>query len=225
LEAEGKYEAARAQLQLLRLVETRLGSDLNSEFVGRAEEIVTEHLRPALDKILKKAGKLAPKLGGAITPDALLRSADEGARKASVELGEDLFQRYVAIRSAYGLVYSGAFKDEVGISDLDLHDLLAYRNFDQLPKQQGRVATPPTPVQLMVWLVSDSEGIRPEPWLPLPHDVEDAIEAARRRVRDQQVGGWQAAQQRTAAAKAREAAEQEQRDKATKSAWGQRASQ
>lgn len=137
-----------------------------------------------------------------------------------------MFPRFRAIRDAYDLVYSAVFKDEVEVLSLDLRDLLAFRNYDQLPKGQGgREAIPAGHTQAMVWLVSGSGGVQPEPWLPLPDDIEHALEAARQRVRDRQVGGWQAAQKRTAAAKAREAAEQEQRDKATKSPWRPRPTQ
>jgi hypothetical protein len=219
LQAEDEHEQANAQIQILRLVETRIGSELYDAFRNGGEEIVIEHLRPALDETLRKAGKLAPKLKGISSTDALMRAEDEGAHKAWLEL-ERLFPRYRAIRDGYDLVYSAVFSDGVGVSGLDVGDLLAYRNFDQLSKgPRGRVATPTSPAQVMVWLVTESGGVRPEPWLPLPDDIEDALEAARKRVRDQQVSGYQAAQKRTARAQAHEAEEQAQRDKATKSPW------
>jgi hypothetical protein len=178
LAAEAKHEAANAQKQVLRLAETKAGSELYSEFVARAEEIVTEHLRPALDQTLEMAGKLAPKLKGASSTDELLRANDEDARKAWLELGERLLPRFRAIREGYDLVYSAVFAEEVGASSLDLRDLLAFRNFDQLPKGQGgRVAGPTDQVQSMVWLVTGSGSVTPEPWLPLPDEIEDALEA------------------------------------------------
>jgi hypothetical protein len=219
LAAEAKHEAARAQLQMLRLVEAEVAGKLSTEFVDEAENIVEGHLRPALGDTLETAGKLASKLEGVGTTDELLRTENEAARKAWLEI-ERLFPRYRAIREACDAVYSSVFQDEVGVSSLDLRDVLIFRNLDQLPKgSDGRVAVPSRQVQVMVWLVSESKGVRPEPWLPLPEEIIAALEEAKDRNRDKQVAAFQGAQARTAAAARREVGEQEQRDKATDSIW------
>jgi hypothetical protein len=184
LKAESRFEEARAQLQVLRLTETQTARQLRDLFDYLSESMVVEHLRPALDEVLAEVGKLAPKLNGATTPEAIFRLEDPtAARQVWFDL-EAQATRYGAIRAAYDALFSSVFEGELAVSGADLRGRLEYRNFHELPRSQGRLDVPSEQAGFMIWLVSSEP--RPEPWLPLPDEVEGALRADRERVREQQ---------------------------------------
>lgn len=222
VDAEAAVEQHAASLHVLRQAEASTASALRNIMETLAEEIVTEHLRPALEETLASVRELAPALGGATSPDELLRS-DEAAREAWFGL-DALAGRWRQIRTAYtDSIYRSVFGPEVGVSDLDLRTQLAYRNAYALPKADNRtdIAAPSRPPLYMVWLIDGAGGVVPEPWLPLPADVEQALREARERVKAEQAAGVAAARSRSAAAERKDTGEREQREaKAEPGPWG-----
>jgi hypothetical protein len=218
LRAETRHEEALAQLQVLRLAETQAALELRNLVDANAEDIVTEGLRPALEEVLAEGAKLAPKLEGATTPEAIFRLADPtAARKVWFAL-EAQAARYGALRAAYDALFGSVFQGELSVMGADLHGLLQFRNFHALPRARDRVRvdTPNAPAEFMVWLMTSEP--RPEPWLPLPDEVEVALRQARERVREQQATGFPGAA--GIAARRREAQEQEERQRGAEPVGG-----
>jgi hypothetical protein len=179
--AEDAVDEHLATLHVLRQIETKAGAAVRQTMDQLAYDIADEHLRPAADGVLAEAGELAPKLSGAVTLEAVFRSGDEAGRKAWFEL-EGLADRWRLIRAAYvEALYRHVFKGDMNANELDLRSLLAYRNWYELPKAPNSVdvQTPTEPAAFMVWLVTGVDGVTPKPWMPLPDEVEQAIEASR----------------------------------------------
>lgn len=213
LRAEDAYEAAEAQLHVLRLAEGTAAGELRNIFDDAATDIVTGHLRPAMAEILATVAELVPKLKGVSDPDALVKLQDTAALKAWGEL-EVAATRFRQIRGAYEIVYQAVFQDETDISALDVRAELAYANWYELARNPDRsIATPTHLTEYLVWLMTSEP--RPQPWLPLPTELTGALVAQKERAKEMAVAAYTAGRERVGAARQRERDEQEERDQAS----------
>ena len=214
LEIEAAVEEALAQRHVLFAAEAAAAQKVAGTLAAEAEAIVEDCLQPALDTVMAEAGANVPKLDGAITADKVFR-ADEPAREAWFAL-EELFDRYRLIRAAYGdAIYRHVFREEIDVNQLDLRTLLAFRNWFELPKARDGVslAMPSERAPFMAWLVTgEPGGVKPEPWLPLPDDVEEAIGVATEHARAKQQGARARVQSEMTVFKRAEHRKREQRE-------------
>src|SRR5205085_572011 len=95
------HEREVAEIMILRQVVAGARDRLGALVRDLAEEIVVQHLRPALEDVLSAAENTAPALAGARTMEEVLRSDDrERAGAAWQRLGE-LGLRFAEIRATY----------------------------------------------------------------------------------------------------------------------------
>lgn len=139
-----------------------------------AEEIIVDHLRPALDKTITAASKAAPHLGRTFPDAEEALTSSAAMRKAYLEL-DKLAGRYGALRAAQTL-----------LNDMSLPDpRFDYRNrFRELRNAPDLISTyvigratapktpwPDSPRGRLFWLVTSGA----EPWMPTPDDQDQVF--------------------------------------------------
>jgi hypothetical protein len=122
-----------------------------------------------------------------------------------------LHDRYRAIRDVYDAVFKAVFGAELEVVSPEMGGLVRYRAWYALDKIHGLPIMPGEPAAIMVWLVAGEPP--PEPWLPLPDEIEPVISESAERVREEQVARFNAARDRRAAADRERRDEQEERDR------------
>ncbi|CAN5324298.1 hypothetical protein BH20ACT24_BH20ACT24_16170 [soil metagenome] len=192
LQARDAAEENAARARVLREVQERLRYSASQSLLNCADEI-TAATQGAVDGIMSEAAKLAPAIKGAESAEAVLRGGDAAVR-AWRQL-EALASRYAAVRQAYQVVYGAAFSSQVADAT-GAH--LEFENVTELFPSVRRTSERPWPESPAARLafVALSEL---RPWTPRPEQLNEAFEAERERVKEQQAQAHAAAQERRVA--------------------------
>lgn len=173
-EAEARDRALAERRRLLVDLAEAAQSSVVAGVQAQADELIVDHLRPALDEALEGAGAVADKLGATLpTTDELLNGTDAN-RKAYKTL-RALAGRYRALRSAQSLVVavSGKPKDDTGGLFVELRNLPDVWPGRRAIAVNPAAAAPPWPddeLGRLLWLVTSDA----EPWMPTAAD-QDAV--------------------------------------------------
>ena len=144
-----------------------------------AEEIVTGHLRPALEQLMAKAANFETKLRDVRleVTDASMLTASKAQQDAWVEL-KTLAERYVEIRAGRQTLKDIGYKPGIDGDDGGLFE--EFENFDDLWPQYGgwTAATQKAPwpserTNRLIWIVR-SEA---RPWMPTVAEQNEAYAA------------------------------------------------
>jgi len=171
LRQAAEQDAARDELRRLLVDELESAqTHVVATIQSRGEEIIVEHLRPALEELLEAAATAGEKLGRHLPTAEAILSAPEPVRKAFQTLGT-LAARYHALRTAQGIVV-----ELTAAARFDTRNL--FREFRNLPDVWPQYANPraekPWPTTdrgRLLWIVTS--GI--EAWMPTPEEQDEAF--------------------------------------------------
>lgn len=190
---EAVLEAERAQREveisggvLRRAIEAAQHQAASAVSDGAAG-ILSEHLRPAFDELMKELVKLGAKLADTPLNTAILIASPEPVRRAWLRL-QGLSDRYFALRAAQRVL-------RVWLPTKDTNGVFAeYRNLPEIwPGFQLGLNRPQPPWpgdgrEFMTWLATSPA----RPWLPTPQEQDEAVESYARSNRTRmatQLGG------------------------------------
>lgn len=170
---EQALQAARLRVSVLRDARELAARELI--FGTPPEDIIVEHLRPALAEVIEQVRDLEPKLEARSVevPENFVR-ASETARQAVVTLG-DLAFRYSAIRA--GQQAGGRLLDGPQVDTG--HKFSEFRNPQALGITIGGMAGRPQPVpehRLTRFLWTATVG-KDQVWMPLPAEQDEMANA------------------------------------------------
>lgn len=172
----GEQEALKRQAILLTMAVEHAQERVVGAAQTHAEEIITKHLRPALEEVLAVVRKHAPAAGNIPWDDFdKAMEAPEPEREAYLAV-RAAQQRYSALRGAQEVCYWLTVGDNEGtqrFSEIrNLHEVwpsYAFRQPSNIPPW------PTNPMARLVWLVTSGA----KPWMPT-HDEIEAEFLARR---------------------------------------------
>jgi len=172
---EQALQAARLRVSVLRAARELAARDLL--FGTPAEDVIIEHLRPALAAVMEEVAALVPKLEGRDVENAqgFLR-APETAREAYARLS-DLAYQYSALRDAQrsaGRLLDGPQVDK-GNKFAEFRDPEALG----VPVSTGNAREVPQPIPehrlaRLIWLATTA---RNQVWMPLPAEQDEQAAA------------------------------------------------
>lgn len=191
LDARRADERAAAMVQAHTQAVDRTAQGIGATITDMAEQILVDHLRPALAETVDAGRALVAALGGAqLDPVELLR-ADAKARNAYFAV-DDQVVRYDAIRTAQDVLRPLAGPPQVD-TDLMFTELKNYTEVFPLHAQRHRTPERPWPTerkQRFMWLVDPAHGA--ELWMPTPAE-QDARHRAEFPPQDRPALSWTSA--------------------------------
>ncbi len=185
---EQALQAARLRVSVLRAARELATRELL--YGTPAEDIITDHLRPALAAVMEEVAALAPKLEGRDVEHAqgFLR-APETAREAYARLS-DLAYQYGFIRD--GQRAAGRLLDGPAIDKG--HKFAEFRDPEALgiPISTGNAREVPQPIpehrlRRLLWLATTA---RDQVWMPLPSEQDEMANAYFQRADNRRLAGF-----------------------------------
>ncbi len=164
-----EQEALKQQANLLTMVVEQAQERVVGAAQGLAEEILTQHLRPALEEVLAVVRKHAPAAGNIPWDDFdKAMEAPEPEREAYLAV-RAAQKRYSALRGAQEVCYWLTVGENEGTQRLseirNLHEVwpsYAFRQPSNIPPW------PTNPMARLVWLVTSGA----KPWMPTYEEIE-----------------------------------------------------
>jgi len=172
--ARAAYDAALAQSL------DELENQVENAVVGCADEIVSEHLRPALAEVMVEVSEIAELLAPYGLDHAALLEAPEPARKARRQL-DAVAARYTALRNAQSAL--GSLREQ---PQIEAGKLFEIRNrTDLCAGLRAGAPWPDDTVAKLIWFADHHAEV----WMPTPAEREtaaldeiEAVKAAREEV-------------------------------------------
>lgn len=178
-EAEADDVSRRQAQMVLEDARQRVQAELTEMLQDQRDELITDVLAPAHDKVIAEAADLAPLLNEADVSSVIeMARADARTRKARIRI-EELAADYSAIRDAWSRLFemapTASFGTQVRIFGTVADPAPAGFRPGAVNNVQGMVVPwPAETVPRLLWLARHREC---KPWLPTPaqHDarVED----------------------------------------------------